>query len=716
MKKESIIHHGAVILSFVLAFGATACEVEQPDNSDGLDYVPTIAIEENEVTENSISITLSADNADTAAWYCTEAGEEGGEEELTGEDIFYKGKSLQLKEGKASLTITDLKPQQLYRIFAASFSGEAYSEPAVAEIETAPREKMLSFVSSTKKGFTYRVDVPENETYQHGYVEGWYFDYQLALAKEDQGSEFDMKAFVWNMLVDRGMEASGPQSFEWNAGDYNEKLDKKAFIVGGHHYYALFSFFGAENDWRGTPEVLRIDLDPAGESAESIDISADLISQEKVIIRMECNSDNVNFFFYDLYTKESYDKMMSEQGKEGLANHLFEYGYPVGNTYTDSWGVDPGESYMLAVLGVDYNGDIFYIDKQFDTPLYEKSIYVEMKPYERELQGHHAYDTFELVVAPQHFGELNSESIVWTLQTKSHVDTYLESMGLTLDQLPFEYFYQLFTPMPLPEDQLEMIDKYGYISTLLKTDATYSDLQPDTEYCYIIAIPTGEDENPYKLAYATAKTEAEYGGGEPEEGYAAYLGEWTLTGQTTEDYSTYKEYHLRIEALTPNRSFKLYGWGNSEITQKRPFEVRYNPETQEITIEGEQFLGTETTAAGNLDIILTGLLPARGELVLLDGYSGPMFTGKVDGSRLRLFPAVVNVGGYDYSFQTLTYLGYNNGKFFGFPGDEYNLVNFFIDRASSSSAKRAGLPSETNLRNLHEVGVLDSGRLSHRRH
>ncbi len=38
---------------------------------------------------------------------------------------------------------------------------------------------------------------------------------------EDEGSEFDLKVFIWNMLADYGSEGTGPQTVTWKNGDEN---------------------------------------------------------------------------------------------------------------------------------------------------------------------------------------------------------------------------------------------------------------------------------------------------------------------------------------------------------------------------------------------------------------------------------------------------------------------------------------------------------------
>lgn len=657
--------------------GAVACGDDDTDKNPP--PAPQVTITKGIVTEKSAVLFFTASDADRMAWYWTPTDEDIA---YTAADIFELGEVVTVDGIPVSRTVSDLQPDTDYKVYAAAAVGETFSELAVLDVRTPPRERMLSLVSQSKTGFTYHVEVPENTTYQHCYIEGWYFDYMLASAMESEGDEFDKDVFLWNMLVDFGIEKNGSQDFEWEAGQLNEKRDEKAYLVGGHHYYALCSLFRPENDWYGTPEALRIEMDPAGKSTETVTVIDEVITFDGVRIRMECDSEKVNFFFYNLYKKADYDAKMAEVGKEGMMDYLFEYGYVAGNTYTDTWKVDPGASFMLAILGVDNNGDIFFLDKQYDIPKPEPKINLQLKPYERDMAGYHAYDTFELYVEPQYFDAVASDAVMWVMKSKAELDMYLEMFGTTLETLSFEYFTYL-SPYPLPEDQQEMLNKDGYIHTLLTSEA-YG-LYPDTEYCYIVAIPTGDDANPFKIAYTTARTEEEYGGGEPEAEYSAYLGNWTLTGKSSQDYATKKSYTLRFETLTTNRSFKVYGWGDSEVAQKYPFEVRYHPSTKQISIEGEQLLGVETTDRGDMQVVFHGLFSYAGMLSLVAGYSGTIYEGSLYADRISFFPNYFSMDGGKYEFKTLAYSGYLNGEFQPFDGDDYSIVEFTCSRATNQS-------------------------------
>lgn len=665
------------MLFCALAFVACSDDPEVTPPSYEEEAVPEVAIAAGEIDETSAEIVLSAKNASHVA--CMYVLKSYADEIPSALDVFRQGEfSSEIHEGGEALCLLEkLEPGTSYVVYAAARKDEVYGEVKSLEVTTAALGKMLSFVESTKSTFTYRVDVPEGTTYQHAYIEGWYYDYMLELTKRDAGPEFDMNVFLWNLLVDFGFEAEGPQNFFWYAGQENAKRSDVAKIVGGKKYYALFSLYKAENNWLGTPEAVAFETQPAGVSDGTVNLIGE-VTPTSVKVRMEVDSEKVNFFFYDLYPKAAFDEMKAVKGEAGMMDYVYEYGYSAANTYTDVWGVEPAKSYMLAILGVDRDGDLFYVEKQYDTEALQPELTVDMRPFERDLRGYHAYDTFEVMVTPANFGEIRTDGVLWMMQPKAVLDATLELFGMSLEQLLEQPEYISYVgAMPLPEDCADQLDKNGFFVTYL------SDMNPDTEYCFLCAVPYGES---YKVAYATASTEAMPEAGVVDDEYKAYLGEWKLEGQSTEDYYTRKSYTLRFEELTPNRSYKVYGWSDADVAQEFPFEARYHADTKKISIEGHQLLGTRTVNGVELPVYFDGFLSFNGGLQLTDSFTGTVYQGSLLGDRLQMFPNYVVLSGRYYEFCTMAYTAYDAAAdlFYGF--EEFQIVNFFINRASQTAA------------------------------
>jgi len=641
--------------------------------------LPEVTLARGEVGETSIEVILSAKHADRVA--CLHLTASAAEAVPSAEEIFLRNEFVaEVSENETKYLIENLEPEANYVVYAAASSEAGYSEVKSLQVTTVPHVRALSFVEATKTSFTYRVDVPERTVFQHGYIEGWYFDYCLALEQETLGAEFDMNVFLWNMLVDFGYESNGPQSFTWHAGDEDLKHGGIAMIVGGKKYYALYSLYEPENNWLGTPEAVAFETAPAGASKATISLVEEEVTSNSVKVCMEADPQTVRFFYYDLYGKESFDKRKAEIGEAGIMDYLFEYGYAAPNTYTDIWTVEPNKSYMLAVLGVDMDGDLFYVEKQYDSVPLEPEFSVDMRPFERELQGYHAYDTFEVMVTASNFDTIDAERTIWLMQPKAQIDMTLQMMGMTFDtllQMP-EYLAYL-GGYPLPEECAEQLTRNGFFITYL------TDFDEDTEYCYLCATPYEES---YKLAYAISRTEAIPQAGATDEEYKAFLGEWTLKGQSSEDFYSPKSYSLRFEELTPNRSYKVYGWSDSEIAQEFPFEARYHSDTKRISIEGHQLLGSTVQGGKDLQVFFDGFLMVNGRLQLAEGFTGPVYTGSVNGNSLSMFPEMVYLNHY-YEFKTMAYTGYDaaNDIYYAFPGDDNYIVNFMVKRPEQNSAK-----------------------------
>ncbi|MEZ3443390.1 hypothetical protein [uncultured Alistipes sp.] len=660
--------------------GCVACsddpEVTPPvDNGEA---VPEITIAAGQISETSVEIMLSAKHAGRMA--CVHVLEAYDDVAPTALEVFRRNEFVaDASETATGHVIGELEPGTTYVVYAAACMDERYSEVKSLKVTTLPRVNMLSVVETTKSTFTYRVDVPEGTTFQHCYVEGWYYDYMLEQTKHDAGPEFDMNVFRWNLLADLGYEAEGPQDIFWYAGADNARRNEIAKIVGGQRYYALFSLYEAGNNWLGTPEAVAFETAPAGVSNETITVIDEEVSSNTVRVRMEVDENKVPFFFYNLYLKAHFDEVKAERGEAGIMDYLFEYAWSAENTYTDVWEVDPETSYMLAIMGVDKEGDLFYYEKQYDSEPLQVSLSVDMRPFERGLQGYHAYDTFEVVVTPVNFGEIAADGALWLMQPKAVLDGTLEMLGMTLETLALQPEYLSYVGgMPLPEDCAAQLAADGYFTVYP------SDLEADTEYCYICAVPHGSS---YVMAYATARTEARPQAGVVDDEYKALLGEWTLEGQSTEDYYTLKSYTLRFEELIPNRSYKVYGWSDSDVAQQFPFEVRYHTATKKITIEGHQLLGTWTKDGVDLQVIFESFIALNGG-IHLSGYTGSVYRGSLNGDRLYMFPEYLVLDGRTYEFRTMAYAGYDSGEdvYYAFPGDEFQIVNFMVTRAAQSAS------------------------------
>lgn len=648
-----------------------------------------------------IEITLAAYGADQMAYYVVGADDTATVEASA---VFAKGTSKPASETPENIVISDLTAGTSYNIYAAAVKADVYSDVvSIAVTTTVPVvHSLISNVQPDGINVSYMVDLGDHSQCYHTYIEKWLYDYQLSVAMQTAGPEFDRDNFIRNMLADYGVECNASGLCEWKAGE-DHPTRRTVSLTPGKEYYVIAA--ALDNDaWSAEkPSLVPFKMpDPNGMSSENIELVVTELTNETVTVRMECDETKVAFFFFDLYGKQQFDEFKAEKGEYGMMDFLFEYndGNVSSNTYTDKRAVDAGESYMLAVYGIDYNGCEIYRELQIDVPGYAPSIELDVTTYERELQGYHDYDTFLMTFEPKHFaGDLDPETTYCSMLPidRATFDAYLGYFGLEGMDLPQleelfaqqpEMLLQLsymmyFYPITSDEAAVAALQKEGYF------ERVFADLNPDTEY--VVAAMAFDGETPV-VRLVSARTAVMPEQQQASEAYKAYLGEWTLKGKSTADWLTYETYDLRIEELTPNRSFKVYGWSHSALSQEFPFVMRFHPETGKISVDGPQLLGTTTLNDKEMEVWFYGKMYVSGydDLVVLLGYNGPMYTGSLSGSHLSMFSEILSVEGTSKEFMAMNYLLRDGDDFYKMEDDGYDLVYFSIDRPSGAAASLAG--------------------------
>ena len=705
------------LLAFVgLSVFAAGCTESKTDDPQPV-TPPTVAVELGRVTETEIEIKLSAKDADKMAYYVVEATDAASTPDAA--TVFELGESSQAFETPESFEILDLKSGTAYTVYAAASKGDTYSEVASvdATTEVPVVHELITDVQASGLSVSYNIDLQEGNICYHAYIEKWYYDLALMIAMQTAGPEFDRNAFMYNLLSEIGVPCEVSGQFVWTAGE-DHPTRRTVSLTPGKDYYVIAASFVNES-WAGEPSLIPFTMpESKGVSAEDIDISIDDLTTESVTLRMACDETKIAFFFYDLYEKSQFDAFKAEKGERGMMDYLFEYndGNVSGNTYTDKWIVDSGKSYVLALYGVDYNGCEIYKEFQVDVPVPTPVLALDIIPYDRELQGYHDYDTFLMSFEPLYFtNELNVDRMFCSVMPmeKAMFDEYMGMFfGLSgaslsdIEQLlsQQEYFYMFYSYMstfyvnPIYDDaEIDSLTKNGYF------ERVFTGLNADTEYVFI-AIAFDGDTPVIRLA--SARTAAYPESAEASDGYKAFLGNWTVLGQTTADWTSYENYNLRIEELTPNRSFKVYGWSRTSISQEFPFVMRYHPETGKVSVDGPQVLGKKTVDGKEMDVVFIGKMYASGydKLVVILGYNGPVYTGSLNGDNLSMFGEMIKVGGRDKEFMSMNYmLQYEDDNYY-VAGDEEDLVYFRISRAAASASAAKGVsPLRSSSRKVGSV-------------
>ena len=677
----------------ILMLSMVSCKKPEPQVEDPK---PQITVTAGMVTENSIEFFLSATEADEVAYHFMETTEEVPL--LTVEGLF-KGENVFTASAEpVSFVMENLKPETEYTVYAAaSKEGKYFSEIKELTINTAEKPKLLQFLSKSKTGFSYKVNAEEGQQYFHTYLEGWYFEYMLESAKYEDGAEFDEKVFIWNLLADHGIFDESAKEFEWYTGKENPMRGDVAFIVPGTRYYVLTALWNEDmGGWIEKPEVIGFDLEEPGTSNSTIACSIDGLSPYSVSIRMEMDADQVSFYMWDFFEKSQYKSYVAENGIEGIMAYVSEYALGKGqakvNTYTDTWSVDPGTSYMLCVYGVDHNGDEFYTELEVDVPMPDAKIHLSMEPYERELEGYNTYNTLKISAEYADFVNLDYASSAFFLAggpvEKSFFDMLMESVGLSgsLEELEAqgEILYALgqanmgLNPVSVDEEILAALNERGFFNKI------YTGLNPDTEYIYMVM---AHYDGKMMCRLATAKTDPAPVDVTESEAYKAFLGNWDVTGMDTQSWNNkeQKTFHLTIDRLTSNRSYKIYGWSTGVLGDQFPFEAGFDEASGKMTISTPQTLGEVEIEGRTYEVRFVGKARNKYDpdnyMVLYD-YEGLAYKVTMNEPYLHFNSEFFQYAGEWVDFKSLSYVFYDKETKEYFKAEPYDLTQFQVKRVN----------------------------------
>ena len=677
----------------ILMLSMVSCKKPEPQVEDPK---PQITVTEGMVTENSIEFFLSATEADEVAYHFMETTEEVPL--LTVEGLF-KGENVFAASAEpVSFVMENLKPETEYTVYAAaSKEGKYFSEIKELTINTAEKPKLLQFLSKSKTGFSYKVNAEEGQQYFHTYLEGWYFEYMLESAKYEDGAEFDEKVFIWNLLADHGIFDESAKEFEWYTGKENPMRGDVAFIVPGTRYYVLTALWNEDmGGWIEKPEVIGFDLEEPGTSNSTIACSIDGLSPYSVSIRMEMDADQVSFYMWDFFEKSQYKSYVAENGIEGIMAYVSEYALGKGqakvNTYTDTWSVDPGTSYMLCVYGVDHNGDEFYTELEVDVPMPDAKIHLSMEPYERELEGYNTYNTLKVYAEYADFVNLDYESSAFFLAggpvEKSFFDMLMESVGLSgsLEELEAqgEILYALgqanmgLNPVSVDGEILAALNERGFFNKI------YTGLNPDTEYIYMVM---AHYDGKMMCRLTTAKTDPAPVDVTESEAYKAFLGNWDVTGMDTQTWNNkdQKTFHLTIDRLTSNRSYKIYGWSTGTLGDQFPFEAGFDEASGKMTISTPQTLGEVEIEGKIYEVRFVGKARNKYDpdnfMVLYD-YEGLAYKVTMNDPYLHFNSEFFQYAGEWVDFKSLSYVFYDKETKEYFKAEPYDLTQFRVKRVN----------------------------------
>lgn len=674
---------------------------------------PELAVELLSQTLEKITFSVESDPGASVAWVfaSTSEFESAWEGNVKAENIFAAANSvLTPEEWPATVDITEgIEPDVEYTLAVAASLDDNYSEVITRTI-LIEETNILSFVDATKTSFTYKVSAPDNQQWYHTYFEKPYFEEEVRPSIASSYPDYDEQQILQQALLDFGYTASGEQEITWTAGDDNSQRGdyQLANIVGGQSYIAVAATYS--DGQFGKAETVEFSTPEPGESTATVSVEIKEQSEYEMITVITPD-ENVRFYFYALFSKELYDEAVALYGEEYFEAYLKNYGYISYNEYTDRWGfTEPGVEYVLLILGIDKNGDTFLHKEAITPPPVVPEVAVSVVPYDSETDGSwHGYESLYVQVHFNNFSEpVNPGSVYFGIYPKSDIESFggIEWFMSNIAGMLNNYVMSLAMIYPDMAAELEE-SGYDFSGVLSNYNFGMSALTPDTEYYIVLAIFDPETYTVPYSAYALGRTnKAPAEGDNPD--YQAYLGNWTLKGQSTETWTANSmTYNLRVEELVKNYSFKVYGWSGTSAGEEHPFIMNWNPDTKGVYVMAPQDLGPLSDDP-DFSLVFGGLIlyGVSDNLTFCYEDMSEIFSGSTYDDRLSLFGNMIEVQGNPYEYRSMNYMAVKNdlSDMERITGAEYDAIYFSITKDEASSAQSRMVPAGMVSRSASECG------------
>lgn len=692
---------------------AAGCKKDEVKGGGGSTDAPELAVELLSQTLEKITFSVESDPGASVAWVfaSTSEFESAWEGNVKAENIFAAANSvLTPEEWPVTVDITEgIELDVEYTLAVAASLDDNYSEVITRTI-LIEETNILSFVDATKTSFTYKVSAPDNQQWYHTYFEKPYFEEEVRLSIASSYPDYDEQQILQQALLDFGYTASGEQEITWTAGDDNSQRGEYqlANIVGGQSYIAVAATYS--DGQFGKAETVEFSTPEPGESTATVSVEIKEQSEYEMITVITPD-ENVRFYFYALFSKELYDEAVALYGEEYFEAYLKNYGYISYNEYTDRWGfTEPGAEYVLLILGVDKNGDTFLHKEAITPPPVVPEVAVSVVPYDSETDGSwHGYESLYVQVHFNNFSEpVNPGSVYFGIYPKSDIESYggIEWFMSNIAGMLNNYVMSLAMIYPDMAAELEE-SGYDFSGVLSNYNFGMSALTPDTEYYIVLAIFDQETYTVPYSAYALGRTnKAPAEGDNPD--YQAYLGNWTLKGQSTETWTANSmTYNLRVEELVKNYSFKVYGWSGTSAGEEHPFIMNWNPDTKGVYVMAPQDLGPLSDDP-DFSLVFGGLIlyGVSDNLTFCYEDMSEIFSGSTYDDRLSLYGNMIEVQGNPYEYRSMNYMAVKNdlSDMERITGAEYDAIYFSITKDEASSAQSRMVPAGMVSRSASECG------------
>lgn len=177
--------------------------------------------------------------------------------------------------------------------------------------------------------------------------------------------------------------------------------------------------------------------------------------------------------------------------------------------------------------------------------------------------------------------------------------------------------------------------------------------------------------------------------------YSDYLGNWVLTGYDDGQPFTY---NLSITKSTDGSTYKVAGWGKSEIAtdSKYALEAVFDEATQYIYITQQMDLGIYTDESGDYDVMFRGLVKVGSSLSFVNG-SFVCYIGALqrDGT-VQWSNNILTIGGQRYELAGSLYCiqSHDDGGIYNFNADEPFMYSPTMKKTSAIPYTRGVIKSK----------------------
>jgi hypothetical protein len=264
----------------------------------------------------------------------------------------------------------------------------------------------------------------------------------------------------------------------------------------------------------------------------------------------------------------------------------------------------------------------------------------------------------------------------------------MESVGLSgsLEELEAqgEMLYALgqanmgLNPVSVDEEILAALNDRGFFNKI------YTGLNPDTEYIYMVM---AHYDGEMMCRLVSAKTDPAPVDVNESEAYKAFLGNWDVTGMDTQSWNNkeQKTFHLTIDRLTSNRSYKIYGWSTGVLGDQFPFEAGFDEASGKMTISTPQTLGEVEIEGRVYEVRFVGKARNKYDpdnfMVLYD-YEGLAYKVTMNEPYLHFNSEFFQYAGEWVDFKSLSYVFYDKETKEYFMAEPYDLTQFQVKRVN----------------------------------